>query len=169
MFLSGYPRSCAATLIGVPAIIWRMRVNWRDPLGLMFVMLVSVYTFGAMFEQWTYGRVLSPIVLILQISLAAAVARVESKLDYRSLSPSVQRGVYCLIIVLFSLACSAWYFPHILQRSVPGSPSVRIGFAFLSKLYSTIRRSAFRLCYQIDHSNLRREACCIRPPTCFCP
>jgi hypothetical protein len=132
-FYQSIPYRVLPALIGVPVIIWRMRVNWRDPLGLMFVMLVSVYMFGAMFEQWTFGRVLSPIVLILQISLAASVARVESSLDYKSLSPSVQRGVYCLIIVFFSLACSAWYFPHILQRSMPDSPSVRIEFAFLSR------------------------------------
>ena len=132
-YYQAIPGRVLPALIGVPVIIWRMRVNWRDPLGLMFVMLVSVYMFGAVFEQWTFGRILSPIVLILQISLAAAVARVESNLDYRSLAPSVQRGVYCLIIVLFSLASSAWYFPHILQRSMPGSPSARIGFAFLSK------------------------------------
>jgi hypothetical protein len=35
--------------------------------------------------------------------------------------------------VLFCLASSAWYFPHILQRAAPGLPSVRVGFAFLSK------------------------------------
>jgi len=128
------PQHLLPMLIGVPVIILRMRANWRDPLGLMFVMLLAVYAFGAIFQQWTYGRVLSPIALILQISLAAVIARVEFKLNYTNLSVSFQRGVYCLIIVAFCLTCSGWYFPHILQRSIPGSPSARMRFAFLSKL-----------------------------------
>ena len=133
-FFQAVPWRVMPALIGVPVIILRMRANWRDPLGLMFIMLVAIYTLAAMFQQWTYGRVISYIVLTLQIAIAAAVAQIESKLNYVSLSPSVQRGVYCLIIVLFCLASSAWYFPHILQRSASGSPSVRVGFAFLSKL-----------------------------------
>jgi hypothetical protein len=127
------PQRVLPALIGVPVIILRMRTNWRDPLGLMFVMLVAIYTWAAMFQEWTYGRVLSPIVLILQVSLGAAVAQVESKLNFARLSLSFQRGIYCLIIVLFCLTCSAWYLPHILERSVPDSPSFRMRFAFLSK------------------------------------
>lgn len=121
-------------LAGVPVIIWRMKANWRDPLGLMFVMLVAVYAFGAIFEQWTYGRVISPIVLTLQIALAAAIARWESKLNYKRLSPVFQRGVYCLIIVLFCLACSGKYLLHAIHRCIPGSPSVQSQYAFLSKV-----------------------------------
>jgi hypothetical protein len=132
-FYQAIPWRMFPDLLGVPVIILRLRANWRDPLGLMFVSLLTVYGLAALFEQWMYGRVLSPIALTLQISLAAAVARVESKLDYRSVSRSYQQCVYCLTIVLFCLACSSWYFPHILQRSVPGSTSVRIEYAFLSK------------------------------------
>ena len=168
-FYQTVPLRILPALVGVPVIIFRMTSNWRDPLGLMFIMFVTVYGFAAMFEQWTYGRVLSPIVITLQISLAAAVAQVESKLDYRSLSVSVQRGVFCLIIVLFCLACSAWYFPHILQRSAPGSPSVRIGFAFLSKFIPQYDVVLSDFGQPLDCSNLRREGCCIRPPASFCP
>ena len=176
-YYQAIPWRVLPALIGVPVIVLRMRANWRDPLGLMFVMLVAIYIWAAMFQQWTYGRVLSPIVLILQISLAAAVAQIESKLNFKGLSTSVQRGVYCLIIVLFSLACSAWYFPHILHRSVPGSPSVRIRFAFLSKLipqYDTVLSdfattliiptfggklvaSRFALAFVPDHDQRRKD------------
>lgn len=132
-FYQGIPWRVLPALVGVPVLILRMKANWRDPLGLMFMMLVVIYVGAAIFGQWTYGRIISYIMVTLQIALGAAVAQIESKLNYMRLSPTFQRGVYCSMIVLFCLVCSAWYFPHILQRCVPGSPSVRVGFAFLSK------------------------------------
>jgi hypothetical protein len=131
-FFQAVPWRLGPALIGVPVIIWRMRENWRDPLGLMFAMLVVVYAWAAIFQQWTYGRMLSYIVLTLQITLGALVARLESKLNYKRLSVPIQQGVYCLIIVFFCLASSAWYIPHILQRCVPGSSGIS-GLASLSK------------------------------------
>ena len=132
-FFQAVPWRVLPALIGVPVIFLRMRANWRDPLGLMFVMFVTIYAGAAMFRQLTYGRVLSPLVITLQLALAAEVARIESKLNFARFSHSFQRGVYCTIIVLVSLACSAWYFPHILERSVPRSPSAHTRFTFLSK------------------------------------
>ena len=132
-FFQAVPWRVLPSLIGLPVIILRMRSNWRDPLGLMFVMLLAVYAWGAIFGQWTYGRVISPIVITLQISLAASIAKVESKLHYRKLSLSAQRGAYCLTIVLLSLLCSVRYFPHILEHCMPGSPQVCIESAFLAK------------------------------------
>ena len=160
-FFQAVPWRVMPALIGVPVIILRMRANWRDPLGLMFIMLVAIYTLAAMFQQWTYGRVISYIVLTLQIALAAAVAQIESKLNFVSLSPSVQRGVYCLIIVLILFG-----FIRLVFSSYSATVGVRFTecsrwIRFPVKTYSTIRRSHFRLCNPIDHSNLRREACCI--------
>ena len=66
-YYQAIPWRVMPALIGVPVIILRMRANWRDPLGLMFIMLVAIYTLAAMFQQWTYGRVISYIVLTLQI------------------------------------------------------------------------------------------------------
>jgi hypothetical protein len=127
------PSRILPALAGLPIIIFRMIRNWRDPLGLMFVMLVLIYAGAALFKQWTYGRAISYIVITLQIALGAAVAQLESKLNYVRLSPSFQKGIYCLVIVLVCLGCSARYIPHILQRSVPDSPSARTEFAFLSR------------------------------------
>jgi hypothetical protein len=132
-FYDRVPLRILPTLAGVPVIIYRMASNWRDPLGLMFVMLLIVYGFSAIFGEWMYGRVLSPIALTLQIALAAAVAQGESRLSYRKFFISFQQGMYCLVVVLFSLTCSAWYFPYILQHCKPDSPSVRNRFTFLSK------------------------------------
>ncbi len=132
-FYEGVPWRILPALAGVPVIIYRMTSNWRDPLGLMFVMLAIVYGVAALFGGWIYGRILSPLVLTLQIALATAVAQAESRLNYRNLSVSFQRGMFCLVIVLFCLTCSAWYFPHILQGCMPDSPNVRSRFAFLTK------------------------------------
>ena len=61
-------------LIGVVPLFARLKSNRLDPLVLMFLGLGSIYAYGWLTEQWSYGRVASFMVMIPQIALAQWVA-----------------------------------------------------------------------------------------------
>ncbi len=66
-------------LIGIPLLVIRLRKNILDPLALTFLGLTAVYFYGYISDLWGYGRVISHMVMVLQISLAWLTARVESR------------------------------------------------------------------------------------------
>lgn len=71
------------SLIGIPLLIRRIRLNWRDPLGVMFFFLIFIYFYGYISHAYGYGRVIFYIVLILQIIFAAFIAENKSSLNLK--------------------------------------------------------------------------------------
>ena len=67
-------------LIGVPLVIATVKSNWRRPLVLMLATLLGIYGFGAISDQYAYGRLVSYIVLLLHIVIAEHISLLESKL-----------------------------------------------------------------------------------------
>jgi len=67
------------SLIVVPLIIANMRSNWRRPLVLMLVMLLGIYAFGAISGNYSYGRVIAYIVLLLHVTIAEHLSILESR------------------------------------------------------------------------------------------
>jgi hypothetical protein len=67
-------------LIGVPVLVYRFYSNYRDFLVLFFSGLLLVYFYGALSEHWNYGRLIAPLVLVLQVAAADGAARIERKL-----------------------------------------------------------------------------------------
>jgi hypothetical protein len=97
-------------LLGIPIVGYRLLKEPRDALGLTFLALIILYGFGAVTREWTYGRVISLAVVILQIAVAAAVASGELRLQVRRRGSLLRMG-YCgavlLLVGLFS------YEPHL--------------------------------------------------------
>jgi hypothetical protein len=87
-------------LVALPVIIQRMRRDWRDPLGLMLVGGAAVYGWGGLSGNLTYGRVISFVVLVLQIALGAWFADVELRLRGGSYEPWRAGVVYGGLAVL---------------------------------------------------------------------
>ncbi|MGO8703614.1 MAG: hypothetical protein ACLQVA_07330 [Candidatus Brocadiia bacterium] len=73
---------------GIPLIIWRFKSKKTDPVFLIAAVLSLIYAYGALSHHWTYGRVISYIVLMLHMSIADVVARVEISLRARLQSPA---------------------------------------------------------------------------------
>lgn len=66
-------------LLGVPlfaAALWR---NWRQPVGLMGVILVGLYALGGVTGRYSYGRVLPQAALLLHFTLAQHLALLEAR------------------------------------------------------------------------------------------
>jgi len=74
----GVLRIIFPSLIGLVILILRMKSNWKDPLVLIFLGLLIVYIYGGMSGHFSYGRVISSIVLILQISIADWMCKNEN-------------------------------------------------------------------------------------------
>jgi hypothetical protein len=66
-------------LIGIPLVIASIRLNWRQPLVFMLVILSMIYVFGAISGKYSYGRVISYIVLLLHVIIAEYLAMLESR------------------------------------------------------------------------------------------
>jgi hypothetical protein len=120
-------------LVGLPLIALRIKSNWRDPLGLMAFGLASIYAYGALSSNWSYGRVISHVVLLLHMAIADRVSHVESKLGPRQFIPAGRKLAYsCLIlIILFSFSFKPFVRP-VLSRSVSHHQNTYGEYIFLS-------------------------------------
>jgi hypothetical protein len=62
-------------MVGLSALWMRFRANRFDPLAILFVLLTTIYIGGWFTGQWTYGRVLSFMVLLLHLAMAGWFAK----------------------------------------------------------------------------------------------
>ena len=99
MYEQVLPRILPA-LLGLPVVLQRMRRDWRDPLGLMLIAAAAVYLWGGLTVNLTYGRIISFVVLVLQIALGAWFADVESRLREGSYEPWRAAAAYGGLAVL---------------------------------------------------------------------
>jgi alpha-1,6-mannosyltransferase len=80
MYADALPR-IAPALLGLPWLIVRLRRDPRDRLALLALLLAAFIAYGAAAGAWSYGRLLSHLVLVLQVALADACAALEERLD----------------------------------------------------------------------------------------
>jgi hypothetical protein len=67
----------APALLGLPVLVLRLRRDRRDPLSIATVLLGLLVVYGGVAGAWTYGRLIAPAVLLLQVALADALAGAE--------------------------------------------------------------------------------------------
>jgi hypothetical protein len=79
-------------------------MNILDPLALTFLELAVFYCYGYLTNQWGYGRVISHMIMVLQISLAALAARVESRwLADRTIVTLTYAGMLTLTVIFVAM------------------------------------------------------------------
>lgn len=121
------------SLIGIPFLIWIMKSNKRHPIGLMFVLLSFVYAFGAFSKLWAYGRVISSIVLMLHISLAVGIARIEMRSLGNRSNAVLQKTLMSFLILMLIIPYSyKGLIRPVLARSVPGNQNTNYQYEWLS-------------------------------------
>ncbi|MFH1201750.1 MAG: hypothetical protein V1674_02540 [Candidatus Omnitrophota bacterium] len=127
-FYSGAFTRIFPVIIGLPLLMLRIRLNWRDPLALMFFGLCLIYFYGAISRNWSYGRVIFYIVLMLDIVIAVWFVRIESELTLgNSVSLLAYRGMIILILI-----CVIRVLP-VLIRCFLGGQNDYGTYLFLSK------------------------------------
>jgi len=87
------------TLFAVPFTIIRLYKNPRDTLGLLFLCFSTIYFWGFLSKQWSYGRSIAQTMLILHIIFADWFASIRTRKDI----PSDVRYaiVACMVVLLF--------------------------------------------------------------------
>ena len=118
MYVDPLPR-IAPALLGVPWLLLRLRRNRRDPLALFAVGLGLLVMYGGVSGAWSYGRLISHLVLLLQIAIADALASLEERLD------RLRRGrvLRHLVAPAVSVLVMAWSWPvirSVLDETTPG-------------------------------------------------
>jgi alpha-1,6-mannosyltransferase len=78
MYAGALPR-IAPALLGLPWLLVRLKRDPRDRLALLALILAALVAYGAA-GAWSYGRLLSHLVLLLQVALADACAVLEERL-----------------------------------------------------------------------------------------
>ena len=86
-------------LVGIPVLAIRLRKNILDPIALTFFGLAMVYFYGYVSNQWGYGRVISHMMMMLQIALACLTAKVESKWLTRTVVKLSYAGMFLLSLI----------------------------------------------------------------------
>jgi hypothetical protein len=94
-------------LVGIPLLALRLRKNILDPLAVTFLGMTSVYCYGYVSHRWGYGRVISHMVMMLQIALAAFAPRIESGVRARTVVALSYAGML-VIAVVFMLNVRAY-------------------------------------------------------------
>ena len=75
----------APALLGLPVLVLRLRRDRRDPLAIATLLLGLLVVYGGITGAWTYGRLIAPAVILLQVALAGALADAERRLEGRPL------------------------------------------------------------------------------------
>lgn len=123
------------SLVGIPLILAKIRINWRSPLGLMLVIFTGIYVTGAFTGKYTCGRVISYIILLLQIVIAERLALLESHFQRFSIQSQRKRLHLLFIPISVAVVCILLSWRPVirvlwkaLQQRQPGYES----FLFLS-------------------------------------
>ncbi|MBY8883047.1 hypothetical protein [Actinacidiphila acidipaludis] len=83
-------------LVGLPALAWRARRRWRDPLVLMFGADCVIAAYGWFSAHYTYGRVFALLLVPLQFALAVELAEIPPWTRLRKVLVPLSAGALCV-------------------------------------------------------------------------
>ena len=122
---------CWPALLALPIVALRLRADWRDPLGVLFVGLSAVYLAGGLLEKWGFGRLISNVVLVAHLCLALWLTSADRRLGFSRVD-RLGRWVAAVPVALAMLLTLADLRPF-LRESLPGRDSSYEEFTFLSR------------------------------------
>lgn len=121
------------SLLAIPWVISRMRSNLRCPLVLMLAILSGLYLYGALSGKYSFGRVISYIILLLHFTIAERFSLFESRLCVPHVPRWCQRLLFSTSVVICCLVLSWQAFEKTLRQSLPGQRSTDASLLFLAK------------------------------------
>jgi len=107
-----------------PLYIWMLLKPELRSLLIIFSVTASIYVFGYLTERYSFGRIISYTVIMLQITCAVAMFRFEAWAQ--RLAPSATRlGQVAVCVVL--LICAAQWIPTSARRALTVTNSLWLG------------------------------------------
>ena len=124
----------APALLGLPFLIQRFLTRRTDPLVVMFAGTAAFYVYGGITENWSFGRLIAPLFLVLHIALADGLLRLSATLK-TSDSQRVRRFAQYGPIAFAILVCIVFSprILHVAKRSLPGVQPAHAPYAFLKR------------------------------------
>jgi hypothetical protein len=107
-------------------VIANMRSNWRRPSALMLLILSGIYVFGAISGKYSYGRVVSFIVLLLHVTISEHLSIFESRVS------SFQRLFVPASVIVLTLLLSLGPLRSIVHNLFKQAPTYK-SYLFLSR------------------------------------
>jgi hypothetical protein len=112
------------TLVALPFAAWALKDRRGQSILLIILMLAGVYLYGGMTEKYSYGRVISIIMILLQILIAIGLARLEVSATarlpaFRFIVPTVLFGSLLYFSMPWLIATST--------RALTVANSIRLG------------------------------------------
>ena len=92
----------APALLGAPWLLLRLKRDPRDALALLALALAALVAYGGLSGHWTFGRLISHAVILLQVALADACAVFDESLGGRraALRPLLAPAVAASLIAV---------------------------------------------------------------------
>jgi alpha-1,6-mannosyltransferase len=120
-------------LIGVPLIISKLHQNWRHPLAIVIVILSGIYVFGGVSGKYAFGRVISHIVLVLQVAIADRVSEFELQISRGHRASWLRRLTVTTGAIAFSFVLSWKGLNTVLASATSREPNYT-SYLFLSRM-----------------------------------
>ena len=118
------------SLFALPLVVARFRSGWRRPWNLLLAILLVIYTYGAISGKYSYGRVISFIVFLLQFAMAEQLSTYESRMlpMYWARRLALPVGIACFVLLL-----SMAPLLRTLSRSFLGRSPTHTDYQFLAR------------------------------------
>jgi len=117
MYLGVIRQTFPVLVLGGFAMAWRVKKHiWRDPLVLMFAGFSGIYFAGFVLKAWTLGRVISFMVLVLDIAIGCSAVAMEGAAA--SVSSERLRQFRMASIGVVLALCGLFFLPG-LYHSIP--------------------------------------------------
>ncbi len=117
------------SLLGVPLILMSMRSNWRRTWILMLIILLGIYLLGLITGKYSYGRVISYIVLLLHLFIAEYFSACEAKVR----GILLPRKILQIIVSAMAMVFVMFLFLKPLYGALPKRQSTYASYLFLSQ------------------------------------
>ena len=120
-------------LIALPLITHKIKTNWRHPILLMILVLSVIYLFGAITQNYSYGRVISFIVLLFQILVAEYLSSFEARLREKHPSNWLNQLAVPAVVTFLVVFLSFSPLKTTLDQAFLAPPSTVQPYQFLSE------------------------------------
>ena len=112
------------TLVALPFAAWALKDRRGQSILLIILMLTGIYIYGGISEKYSFGRVISIIMILMQILIAIGLARLESSATarlpaLRLIIPTVLFGSLLYLSMPWLIATST--------RALTVANSIRLG------------------------------------------
>jgi len=121
------------SLAAIPLLFLDIKSNKIRPLYLMLAILSGIYLFGALTQRYSYGRMISFIVLLLHILIAEHLASLEAWARDKHRSKGFIRLAVPVVVTSLALLLSFSPLKSTLERVFFPPPSTIQAYRFLSQ------------------------------------